>query len=154
MLRCLDLSLRSDAVKAGTAVDRAVASREERDTGLDAAGCANCGVHLTAHPCVDPGAIHSFAARSSAIRASARLVQEAFCRIELLFTGREDELTTTFSTRQRPVRVKHLALQATRVPAPRSQGWWEAAFALDLTGTSVKRRNEASGEVFREPGAV
>lgn len=88
------LSLFSNLVEAGTAIDRAILPWAEWNDCRSATFRADDLMHLST------GAAGSLLATSSAtIRAALRFVQEPLEGVKLLFASRENKLRATFATR-------------------------------------------------------
>ncbi len=88
------LSLLSNLVEAGAAVNRPILPRAEGNDCRSATFRADDLKHLAV------GSAGSLlATRRTTIRATLRFVQETFQGVKLLLASREDELRTTFATR-------------------------------------------------------
>jgi len=96
-------------LEAIATVHRLVAARLERYLGNAAALAAGRREHFTAlaaaHTGTAPGRVAHLLTRLTAIRATIRLILEAFAGVELLLAGRERELASTVHAVQHFINV-------------------------------------------------
>jgi len=104
---------------AVTAIDRLVRARDEGNQRMGAAFRADSGMHLTLGTAlavvsglpVRPAQAHPLAPKGAATRAPPRLVHQPPARVELLLTGRENELIPALAALQNLVGIAHGDLQ-------------------------------------------